>query len=57
MRDLLILLVHVIATVARLMGPGGLRSVDRPSLDPVGQCWSFDQLKNKRPVSPDLSSP
>ena len=27
MRDLLILLVHLIATLARLMGPGGLRSV------------------------------
>ena len=29
MRDLLILLVHLIATLARLMGPGGLRSVVR----------------------------
>src|ERR671910_1561963 len=27
MRDLLILFVHVIVTVARLAGPGGLRSV------------------------------
>ena len=25
MRDLIILLVHLIATLARLMGPGGLR--------------------------------
>ena len=27
MRDPIILLVHLIATLARLMGPGGLRSV------------------------------
>ena len=27
MRDLIILLVHLIATLARLMGPGGARSV------------------------------
>ena len=32
MRDLLILLVHLIATLARLMGPGGLRSVVAESL-------------------------
>ena len=29
MRDLLILLVHLIATLARLMGPGGLPSPSR----------------------------
>lgn len=27
MRDLIILLVHFISTLARLVGPGGLRSV------------------------------
>ena len=32
MRDLLILLVHLIATLARLLGPGGLRSVVAESL-------------------------
>ena len=32
MRDLLILLIHLIATLARLMGPGGLRSVVAESL-------------------------
>ena len=31
MRDPIILLVHLIATLARLMGPGGLRSVVRPA--------------------------
>ena len=32
MRDLLILLVHLITTLARLLGPGGLRSVVAESL-------------------------
>jgi hypothetical protein len=32
MRDLIILLVHGIATVARLTGPGGLRAVVAESL-------------------------
>ena len=32
MRDLLILLVHLITTTARLMGPGGARSVVAESL-------------------------
>ena len=32
MRDLLILLVHLITTTARLMGPGGARSVIAESL-------------------------
>ena len=32
MRDLFILLVHLIATLARLMGPGGARSVIAESL-------------------------
>ncbi len=32
MRDPLILLVNLIATLARLMGPGGLRSVVAESL-------------------------
>jgi len=27
MRDLVILFVHVMATLARLLGPGGIRSV------------------------------
>ena len=27
MRDLIILFVHIIATLARLLGPGGIRSV------------------------------
>ena len=32
MRDLLILSIHLIAALARLMGPGGLRSVVAESL-------------------------
>jgi hypothetical protein len=32
MRDLLILFVHLIVTVARLAGPGGIRSVVAESM-------------------------
>ena len=32
MRDLIVLLVHMIAILARLMGPGGARSVIAESL-------------------------
>jgi hypothetical protein len=36
MRDLLILLVHLITTMARPMGPGGARSVIAESLLGLG---------------------
>ena len=32
MRDLLILLIHLIVTIARLLGPGGRRSIVAESL-------------------------
>jgi hypothetical protein len=32
MRDLVILFIHLIATFARLLGPGGMRSVMAESL-------------------------
>ena len=39
MRDLIILLIHLIATLARLMGPGGLRRkvrlIGRPLMRPL----------------------
>ena len=40
MRDLIILLVHLIATLARLMGSGGARSVIAESL--LGQAAAPD---------------
>ena len=51
MRDLIILLVHLIATLARLMGPGGLRSVVAESLLVKHQLLI---LKRSRHRSPNL---
>ena len=43
MRDPIILLVHLIATLARLMGPGGLRSVVAESVL-VKRCFRHQVL-------------
>ena len=43
MRDPIILLVHLIATLARLMGPGGLRSVVAESVL-VKRCFRHQLL-------------
>ena len=51
MRDLLILLVHLIATLTRLMGPGGLRSVVAESLLVKHQLLI---LKRSRQRAPNL---
>jgi len=51
MRDLLILLVHRIATLARLMGPGGLRPVVAESLLVKHQLLI---LKRSRHLAPNL---
>ena len=52
MRDLLILLVHLIATLARLLGPGGLRSVVAESTP--GQAATAD---SQSPATPGAESP
>ena len=49
MRDLLILLVHLIATLARLMGPGGLRSVVAESLLVKQQLLILNRSQHRAP--------
>ena len=59
MRDLLILLVHLIATLARLMGPGGLRSVVAESLLVKQQLLILNRSRHRAPNlrASDRSSP
>ena len=49
MRDLLILLVHLIATLARLLGPGGLRSVVAESLLVKQQLLILNRSRHRAP--------
>ena len=49
MRDLLILLIHLIATLARLMGPGGLRSVVAESLLVKHQLLILNRSRQRAP--------
>ena len=49
MRDPIILLVHLIATLARLMGPGGLRSVVAESLLVKQQLLILNRSRHRAP--------
>ena len=49
MRDPIILLVHLIATLARLMGPGGLRSVVAESLLVKQQLLILNRARQRAP--------
>ena len=49
MRDLLILLVHLITTLARLLGPGGLRSVVAESLLVKQQLLILNRSRQRAP--------
>jgi hypothetical protein len=49
MRDLFILLVHLIATLARLVGPGGLRSVVAESLLVKQQLLILNRSRHRAP--------
>ena len=49
MRDPIILLVHLIATLARLMGPGGLRSVVAESLLVKHQLLILNRSRHRAP--------
>ena len=49
MRDPIILLVHLIATLARLMGPGGLRSVVAESLLVKHQLLILNHSRHRAP--------
>jgi putative transposase len=53
MRDLVILLVHVIVTCARLLGPGGIRSVVAESVFIKQQLLILNRSRQR---SPNLSS-
>ena len=49
MRDPIILLVHLIATQARLMGPGGLRSVVAESVLVKQQLLILNRSRHRAP--------
>jgi transposase InsO family protein len=49
MRDLVILLLHLVATVARLLGPGGLRSVIAESLMVKHQLLILNRSQRRAP--------
>ena len=49
MRDLVILFVHVIATLARLLGPGGIRSVVAESVLVKQQLLILNRSRQRSP--------
>ena len=51
MRDLVILFVHIIVTLARLVGPGGLRSVVAESVLIKQQLLILNQSRHRSPKS------
>ena len=54
MRDLAVLLLHLLATVARLAGPGGARSVVAESVLVKYQLLTSIGPENDRPTSVPL---
>jgi hypothetical protein len=50
MRDLVILFVHVIATLARLLGPGGIRSVVAESVLVKQRLLILNRLRQRSPA-------
>ena len=54
MRDLTILFLHLLATVARLAGPGGARSVVAESLLLKQQLLILNRSRKRSPQSPPL---
>ena len=49
MRDLILLFIHLIATIARLLGPGGLRSVVAESLLVKQQLLILNRSRQRSP--------
>jgi hypothetical protein len=49
MRDMFILLVHLISTLARLVGPGGLRSVVAETLSVKQQMLILNRSRKRAP--------
>jgi hypothetical protein len=50
-RDLAILFLHLLATVARLAGPGGARAVVAESVLVKHQLLILNRSRNGRPIS------
>jgi putative transposase len=53
-RDLAVLFLHLLATVARLAGPGGARSVVAESVLVKQQLLILNRSRNARPISVPL---
>jgi hypothetical protein len=51
MRDLAVLLMHLLATVARLMGPGGARFVVAESVLVKHQLLILNRSRKRSPIS------
>ncbi len=49
MRDLVILFIHLIATLARLLGPGGMRSVVAESVLVKQQLLILNRSRQRSP--------
>ena len=54
MRDLAVLFLHLLATVARLAGPGGARSVVAESVLVKHQLLILNRSRKRSPSSPCL---
>ena len=54
MRDLAVLFLHLVVTVARLAGPGGARSVVAESVLVKHQLLVLNRCQNARPISVPL---
>ena len=54
MRDLAVLFVHLLVTVARLAGPGGARSVVAESVLVRHQLLVLSRSRRRRPISVHL---
>jgi len=53
-RDLAVLLLHLLATVARLAGPGGARSVVAESVLVKHQLLILNRARKRSPISASL---
>ena len=51
MRNLVILFVHVMATLARLLGPGGIRSVIAESVLAKQQLLILNRSRQRNPAA------
>jgi hypothetical protein len=51
MRDLAVLVIHLLATVARLAGPGGARAVVAESVLVKQQLLIFNRSRRRAPTS------